>query len=226
MIFTEKFLFIHVPKMAGMTLTAYLLNNLKGQMVLSVPEPAQAHAIQSIKFGDVGSRLKFHAGIRHEDLHAAARVLEFHGRTLDSFEKVIALVRDPYDLEKSYFSHMQKKTVQALRGQGNLAVRLAIDGDFEAFAEQAPFYGHLPSKIERFYRLRDGIIPANLEIVRFEHLPSFEEAVGPYCHDRMPLGHANKSTQNKSEIPISVRAEAAIFKKYQFLFSHYDRLAV
>lgn len=222
MLVTKDLLFIHVPKTGGISATGFLLNNLPGELHLFGPESSYEHIRSLIRFDDVHDRLRFVRGKLHETLQEAAGVLAGMGRELQELPAIVAAVRNPYDLEVSHFLHLQKPKVIARRGDTSPACRLAVAGDFETFAEEAPFYGKNPSQIERFYTI-EGAMPENLQLIRFESLPEdWERAVAPFSLKRFSLEHRNlsKGRQPYHEY-LTARAGKAIYDKYRFLFDFY-----
>ena len=231
MIFNDDVMFIHVPKTGGMSVTAYLLNNLPGQIYLTVPEEAFEHARSRAMFPDVYERLNLLPGTRHEDLAAAKQVAAGLGRRLQDFKLILAIVRNPYDLEVSYYCHLRKERIrkegELRRTTGSrsapLAWTLAAAGDFETFARQAPYYGRLPSRIERYYSIR-GQTPANMKIVRLEDIDGGIRALAPYTKGRCSLPHHNRTIKRAGwRDYITPASEAAIYEKYRYLFSFYPR---
>src|SRR5689334_16152891 len=190
MLFNEEVLFIHVPKMAGMSITTYLINDLPGVITIALPEMAFDHARRSARFADVRDRLWLIRGSRHEDLARAERVLSRHGRRLEDFRLILASMRNPYDLEVSYYCHLRKESVRKRRKRAVSELALARAGDFEAFARTAPYFGHLPSGIERYYTLR-GKTPDNLQILRLEEIGRDIPILAPYTLGRFPVPHIN-----------------------------------
>lgn len=233
MIFNEHIAFLHVPKMGGMSITNFLLNNLPGDIHLVVPEASFDHAWQAVKFDDVRARLHLHAGERHERWHEAAALMAGLGFRLERFPKVLAVIRNPYTLERSHFQHLRKPATLKWRlGDGKEAridTQLALDGDFGRFCQDAPFYGKLPSRIERYYTPDGRTLPGNLRLIRFE---SFEadlmREVEGFSLGRSPLGHENASGRPGTKVPpvdmsFDAESEAAVFRKFRFLFHFYER---
>lgn len=233
MIFNEHIAFLHVPKMGGMSITNFLLNNLPGEIHLVVPEASFEHAWQAVKFEDVRSRLHLHVGDRHERWHEAQDLLAGLGFSLERFRKVLAVIRNPYTLERSHFQHLRKPATLKWRlGDGKearLDTQLAMAGDFHRFCQEAPFYGKLPSRIERYYTPDGRTLPGNLRLIRFE---SFEadlmREVEGFSLGRSALGHENASGRPGTKVPavdmsFDADAEAAVFRKFRFLFHFYER---
>ncbi|TCT11360.1 hypothetical protein EDC22_104117 [Tepidamorphus gemmatus] len=224
MLFTEDILFVHVPKMAGMSITRFLLNNLRGDLHMYLPASAFDHAVQTLAFDDVRARLELIEGARHEDMHDAREKLALRGIGLSSFKLVIAAIRDPYDLEVSHCEHMcarhAKNAVRISQAQQECLERR----DFAQFVEIFPFFKRSADEFERFWT-RDGVAPDNLRRIRFENLgPELHDAVAPYSLARYQLPHVNRS---RREVPLegylTPAIEAAIYRKYAYLFDFYER---
>lgn len=221
MLFSHDVLFLHVPKTGGMSITTYLVNNLRGSICISMPRPAFEHARRLMMFDDIHDRTTLIEGFRHEDLLRAKRMLQNRDRQLSDFKLILAVVRNPYELEISHFGQWRK--LARREGTARLPARLALSGDFDAFAERAHYYGHRPSRIERFYEL-NGAVPKNMRIVRLEQIGEIRELLKPFSFDRHPLPHENKTAlRSPWESCASPRAELAIYTKYKYLFSHYER---
>ena len=213
MLFSDQVLFVHVPKAGGMSITRYLLNELSGPLALSVPERMFEHARGMVEHEDVHGRLTLIDGKRHETLPEAAEVLRSHGRGLDDFSIVLAIARSPYELELSYFLHLQKPHVQERRGPDGFFVRLARLGDFERFCEEAPFYNVNPDD----YFLLDGKQPSNMHIVRFERFAEeVPRLVSPFGLGRMSMSHRNKTPPGPRPA-LTPRAKRAIDARFPYL---------
>lgn len=224
MLFTQDILFIHVPKMAGMSITRFLLNNLRGDIHLYLPRRAFDHAMRTVEFDDVRDRLELIEGTRHEDLHHAREKLAQRGIELSSFKLIVAPIRNPYDLEISHFEHLRSRHAkQAIRL--NPAQRDCLDRrDFAQFVEIFPFFKRAPDEIRRFWTL-NGTRPDNLRMIRFENLAEeLLDAVAPYSLVRKDLAHVNRSSRKAPvEGYLTPSIEAAIYRKYNYLFDFYER---
>lgn len=227
MLYTDDVLFLHVPKTGGMSTTIYLLGNLKGNITLVEPKRRIEDALKHVPFDDVEARLTLVEGKRHEDLEQADRVLNGVGRSLSDFRVILATIRNPYDLEVSYFHHLQKKHVVARRSANSEAVQIALSGDFTQFAEAAPFAGHLPSRLERYFQV-NGQVPANLHIVRFESMiETIPQIIKPYSFERANFLHRNQSAdRTKWQSYLTQQSENAIYNKHRYLFDFYERINI
>jgi hypothetical protein len=233
MIFNEDIAFLHVPKMGGMSITNYLLNNLPGKIHLVVPEESFDHVERAFQFDDVRARLRLHAGVRHERWDDAQSILSRLGFSFPQFKKVLAVIRNPYTLELSYFQHLRKPSTQKMRLRGGkeagIDTQIAICGDFRRFCHEAPFYGRLPSGIEKYYSPDGRTFSSNLRLIRFEFLEEdlVRELEG-FSLCRATLAHANASGGNAAKYPpvdmsFDTGSEAAVFDKFRFLFHFYER---
>lgn len=227
MLFTEDILFIHVPKMAGMSITRFLLNNLRGDLHLYLPARAFDHAMRTLEFDDVRGRLELIEGTRHEDMHHAREKLALRGIDLSSFKLVVAAIRNPYDLEVSHFEHMRSRHAKNAIRLNQAQQECLERRDFARFVEIFPFFKRAPDEIQRFWTL-DGRAPDNLRRIRFENLgPELLDAVAPYSLARSELAHVNRSSRKAPvEGYLTPAIEASIHRKYGYLFNFYERRPV
>ena len=233
MLFTDRLLFLHVPKTGGTSVTSFLIRNLKGRVILTEPAdlpsatselPLQARA--RLRLRQWRRRLGFlrhpHLrripGERHETLQQASDTLSRFGRKLSDFEAIVAVVRNPYDLEVSRF-HFFRRGHLGIRGFAHeYAEELALSGDFAAFAARAAYHGRLPGRIEDWFEI-DGRMPANLRILRFETLQTdLAHAIGPFCRMVSPLPRLNASAHAPYTDFLTPAVEEAIYSKYKWVF--------
>jgi len=227
MLISEDVLFLHVPKTGGLSVTDYLLNDLKGAMTFSRGFKANPDKVKTYAFEDVAGRVTTFHGRRHEDMAEAAAVLAGLGRALSDFKLVFAVIRNPYDLEVSHYEHLRKQRVIRRRGENSRPVRAAATGDFGHFVRNAPFFGNLPPRIERYYTL-DGSVPPNMQLVRFETMQQVvPDIIAPHAFGRSAFPHFNVSTKRRPYRDyLTPEIEAAIYEKYRFLFDYYPRETV
>lgn len=225
MLISDDVVFLHVPKTGGRSISEYLVNNLRGPMALSLGYKAATTAVRPYAFDDVASRVEIFRGRRHEDMAEAAAILHERGRELPEVPLVVAMIRNPYDLEVSHFEHLRKASVVARRGPESPPVRAAATGDFGHFVRHAPFFGCLPAEMERYYQ-HDGQVPPNLRIVRFETMATdLPEAIAPFSLDRWPIPHVNASEGRRPYLDyLTPEIEQAIYDKYRYLFDFYPRV--
>jgi hypothetical protein len=214
MLFSDRYLFIHAPKTAGMSVTKFLMDNTPDPVTLTVPP---GHAASSPKLTVI-------AGKRHERLSEAVEMLATLGRKLEDFETIISIMRNPYDLEVSYY-HYKRLGHPWDKGK---AQDLALAGDFAEFARKAPYNGRNPARIEDWYEI-DGKQPANLQILRFENLETeLNDLVGRMHPVARKLEKKNFTKHAPFMSYVTSEAERAIFRKYRWIFDNnfYPRATV
>lgn len=212
MIFNDRFLFLHVPKTGGMAMTHSLLHGLGQPVWCTAP---QGHQVRRVRDEQV---LK---GSRHENLPQAKRVLAQQGRRLEDFERIVVVMRDPYEQEASRYHYLRR----GLAHDRGLAQELALAGDFEAFACRSRWWF---DDIADYYRL-EGVALPQLRCLRHEHLAEdFAREVGPYLSGFTSLPTVNVSGEDARAMALSNAAEQAIWEKYRWLFEsgHYPRRPV
>ncbi len=177
MIFNEDFLFIHVPKTAGMSLSKALLRSLKGQVFYAVQK---GHAKQS--YGET-----IVEGKRHQTLASADDYLDSMGLDcrLHTFKFIMAMVRNPYDMEISRYQYLRKGH-EWDRGE---AQDLALKGSFADFVARSTWWFDFAD-----YYTVNGVIPDNLHIIKFEGFAETTQQVFGSCfRKKLKLKRLNKS---------------------------------
>jgi hypothetical protein len=209
MIYNDELLFIHVPKTGGMSLTHVLVRELKGQVYLTVPRGHEPRVAEEIIV----------EGTRHETLSKAAAYFDKEKRDLSQFKAIIAVARNPYDMEVSRFHYLRKGN-SFDRGA---AQELAMAGDFNTFAVQSSWWF---KDFSEYYTL-NGRIPDNMVILRFESLAAdFAAACPKFLKRTTELPLVNSSDRGAFEAYLTSEAEQAIFNKYRWLFDNgfYERI--
>ena len=218
MLVTDNVLFLHVPMAGEGPVTRYLVNELQGPLALHTPERGFEIARGIVEYDDVDERLTLVPGKRHETLAEAVDVLAAEGRRLDDFALVLAVARQPYELERSYFLHLQKPAVQARAQPANRAVALAASGDFERFCEEAPWVG---ARDLSEYFLLDGEQPSNMHVVRFERLAAdLPPLVAPFAFRRRQMPHVDRPPE-APQPDLTPRAMQLIESKHPYLAQLY-----
>jgi hypothetical protein len=233
MLFTDRLLFLHVPKTGGTSVTSFLIRNLPGPITLTEPaEPLPAlgefslPARMTLQFRQWRRQLGFvrhpHvrriAGARHETLQQASDALNDFRRELADFEAIVVVIRNPYDLEVSRF-HFFRRGHLGIKGMAHeYAEELAQSGDFGAFANRAAYHGQLPGRIEDWFEI-GGRMPPNLRILRFETLQAdLSRAIAPFCTVISPLPRLNASAHAPYKNYLTPDIEEAIYRKYRWPF--------
>ncbi len=207
MIWNDEVLFLHMPKTGGMSLTAYLLENLAG------PVRFTADVMPRVK----PHRAKFIEGRRHETMADAESYFTYRGRSIEDFEAIFVVIRNPYDLEVSRFHYLQA----GHKGDAGPAQDLALAGDYEKYLREAPFFGANPPRLDRYMRL-GSVVPESLRVLRHEHLADdFDEMIGPHLrHDapkKLPRLNASKRADNYRQYYNAVTEELC-YQRHRFFF--------
>lgn len=215
MIFTKDFLFVHVPKTGGMAVTELLLKILPRPVYYSHPhEPNPELAAQGIV--EI-------PGDRHEPMAVCRDVLAQHGVDIAKLKLIIAVVRNPYEMEVSRFSYLQNGHAW----DAGLNQELAMSGDFEAFARDSEDHGGAARPIQSYFEL-DGVLPENLRVLHQENLAAElrEALAGIGVAGELALPRVNTTEHDGWADYYTRGAEAAVHRRYRWVFEHgfYQRL--
>lgn len=232
MLFSDSLVFVHVPKTAGESIVRYLIHHLPGQKTL-VDEPDWPPVPGLPRFVRARLRLKallkrsglwsprsvcLVAGKRHARLFEIRDMAEARGRLLEEFPVILAVIRNPYDLEVSRYHYLRRGRHGVAGVTRGREQTIAMEHGFETFAARAPFHGRLPARMEEWYTL-DGSIPSNLRIVRFENLEAdLDRAIGELCRVAGRLPRLNATPHAPYAKYLSPATEEAIYQKYRWLF--------
>jgi hypothetical protein len=233
MLFNDKLLFLHVPKAAGTSVTSFLIGNLPGRVMLTEPTDRlevsdRVPRTARLKLGLRRLRrqlgllkrpsLKVIEGTRHETLREASETLRRLGRRLEDFEAILAVIRNPYDLEVSRFHFFRHGHLGVAGLAHEYAEELALAGDFATFAHRAAYHGRLPGRIEDWFEI-DGQVPDNMRILRFENLAEgLGAALAALSPIASPLPKLNASRHPSYTTYLTPEIEEAIYQKYRWPF--------
>lgn len=215
MLVTDEVLFIHAPKTGGISVTEYLIWNLPGRKLLFLPaDRDRPRPLERAR--NLLRQVRYVDGDRHAPLAGVLRQLQVLGRSLDDFRTVLAVIRNPYDLEVSRFAYYARSYHRGL-------TELARSGDFDRFCRVAGYPWGTPSPIEDWYTL-GGELPANMRLLRFEQLADgIHSALPSITRERRPLRHRNPSARGDWHTFVTADNEPMIYEKYRWLFRFYDR---
>lgn len=222
MVFNEDLIFIHIGKTGGMSCARYLMENLRRPIYNchrtaenQLQSPKLKHAIPLQGIG------------RHCTLiEALAFIQNFNGKTLFDFQKVIAVIRNPYTLEYSYYRHMQKPEILEQNGNSPYFYELATS-DFQTFIEKSDH--HRKNHPQEKFFLVDGKIPEVVELIRFEELAAaFSMAAAPYLKNGeiSPIRWAHRTRYlSVIEEHLSPEVKELIYQKHKYMFDSglYDK---
>lgn len=174
--YNDQVLFIHIPKTAGWSCKTYMADHLEGVLLPDNPE----------------SKLPI-GHIRLQDFEG------FTGRAPDSFEKILAVVRNPYEQQLSQWCFWRERFA---KGFGHIHDRCAATYarlekwledpgcDFHIWYEQhtdrreeSPYVKGTERYEDfggfyKFWLTVDGVIPENVQVIRQENLDEeFPEAM-------------------------------------------------
>ena len=159
---------------------------------------------------------------RHCTLSEVLEFLQgFNGKTLNDFSKVVVVIRNPFELEYSFYRHMQKSAVLE-QNRNHAFLKHFANMDFKTFVERAGYHRRKHPQ-EKFFLLDDQV-PEIVELIRFEELESdFPGAVAAYLKDGpvTPFPHANKTTyMSELQAELSPEVREMIYRKHKFMFDH------
>lgn len=219
MLFSDRLLFLHVPKAGGTSIVRYLIDVLPKPVYYSLPVGHED--------GDVPDGVTRFHGVAHESLEEARAVLRRWGRRLEDFPLVVSCVRNPYELEVSRFAFLRRDLERFMYGPGPQQAIALLD-DFELFAVYSRPHG---SRAMESYFVLEGLVPRNLRIVRLENvavdLADCLASVGVEVEGSQ-VPHRNRSTHDPFATYYTAAAERAVYEKYKWVFDHglYPRLGV
>jgi SAM-dependent methyltransferase len=216
MIFSKDILFLHVPKAGGMSITSFLLDALPPPVYYTRPEVDEPFARRSGIVQILGGR--------HQTLPEAVGELRRYGFSLGDFPLIVAVLRNPYDLEVSRYHYLRAGHPWDY-GPNQ---RLAMTRDFTTFAvKNSLSERNAPKALENYFQ-SSGEILANLRILRFESLePDIRNAlrsIGIEAEGHFPW--RNKSRHGDYASYYTKQAEAAVYRRYRWVFDagFYERM--
>lgn len=207
MIFSDRLLFLHVPKTGGSSVVHYLLDALPKPAFYSRPADMKATVPPGVTVFE---------GVAHEDLAEARVILERRGLGLDPFPVIVACVRNPYALEVSRFAFLRRDLNSYNHGTQQA---LALLDDFELFAICSRPHGQRP--LESYFTL-DGVVPPNLRIVRLESLDKDLPAclaAGGIDGSTTRIPHSNATQHEHFRQYYNATSEQAVYEKYKWVFN-------
>lgn len=218
MVFNDDILFIHIGKTGGTSAANYLCQTLTAPVYNVIP--SRAHGKQ------IGHEETLQ-GQRHATLEEALGFLKKRGRSLDSFTEVIAVIRNPYELEISLFNYYKRllENQPTILDGAPKRRDIILQDDFDAFVK-AKFYHRHNVHIRKYVSL-EGKLPPSLRVIKFENLAEeFLEIGAKYGNANPEFPHLNKTKKVKLRDFIKKENEVIIYRKYSWVFDigNYPRL--
>lgn len=231
-VFNDDLLFIHIPKTAGTSVKAWLWDHLPGAKGQKPGSEDGGHDTGGLPIG-----------------HIPLRDIErFTGRTPDSFDRIIAIIRNPYEQQLSQWRFWRERYAVGDRHPSDIAA--ASHPTMEAWLNDPMCDFHLWYE-ERFGSAepwvrtnsgpengyRDfggyylywisvaGAVPDNVEVIRMEELGRrWPQVVAPFVgDDAPPLPHHN--TGDSKRYPTlayyTPQAAAMVQAKFRWAFEHH-----
>lgn len=208
MLFNKDLLFLHVPKTGGMAVTQKLLEVLPKPIHYALPEGAKDKAHNP-------PEILATVGKRHGNLQQAQDWVAEYGKTLASFKKIIATIRNPYAMEVSRYFYLRL----GHPWDKGKAQKIALESDFETFTVESPYFGRKSSRVEDYF-LINGAIPENLVVIKHEQLYSDLAEVLAELNITLknPITKVNSTKHADYHQYLTPQAEEAIYQRYQWLF--------
>ena len=219
MVFNKDVLFIHIGKTGGTSAAKYLCSTLDGPVYNVVPSGAQ-----QIQYGHETNLV----GQRHATLEEALQFTRAnYNLGLKDFKKVIAVIRNPYNLEISLFNYYKRllaKNSKILDGAPKRK-EIVLQDDFDAFV-RGKFYHRNGIHIKKYISI-DGKIPKKVDVIKFEEMTPRFIAIGKtYGNGNIKFPHLNKTKPASAKEFVTEELEVILFRKYRWVFKrgNYPRL--
>lgn len=164
MIYFDRNLFIHTPKVGGMSATNWLLNNVDGEICLFIPGSGVDHLSKLDLYPDVAARLVFYPGNRHETVDEGLKLLAEND--LLKPKRIFSFIRPPHKMMASYYFHLLKPAVRG-RGRSRNANLLAKCLTIEEFSMLAAFFNRRTEDIGNFFECADPEIQMDTVPLQF-----------------------------------------------------------
>jgi hypothetical protein len=205
-IFSNDVLFVHVPKTGSLSVTQYLLNVLPRPVTyIHPPDDGELPPPDVVSV----------PGPRHQTLSEALATAAALRRSRDSFRVMLAVARNPYELEVSRYAYLQR----GHPWDDSHDQELAIDEDFPTFAVNSRYEGGFDCQIHQYFTV-DGAAPPALRILRLENLETDLRAAlaeaGIASDAALPW--ENRSRHDPYATYYTPEAEAAVYERYRWLF--------
>tara|TARA_B100000212_G_C27155136_1_gene439221 strand:- start:3 stop:692 length:690 start_codon:yes stop_codon:yes gene_type:complete len=210
MLATKDFLFVHVPKTGGMSLTNYFISNFSGNEIWVTSKNIN-HTKRLAEKYNLQKELKHFQGRRHGDLDYSLQIYEsIFDRQPD---EIFTIIREPSELLFSYFMHIQKERVINRRGldKNDLPnfIKVAKNYGFKEFVSKYKFYKMDDDDLLKFYQHTSKI---RISIIPLEYLSRYINLRFPKNENKLKKINSTKYSKRDS---ISNEAAEIIYIKYK-----------
>jgi hypothetical protein len=211
MIFNKDILFIHLGKTGGMSVASYLCQALQAPVVSVSP------------FFNEKTKQEGHEilvkGKRHGNLGYAKKILAKYGINIFDLKQIIIVVRNPIDLEFSYYKHLKKPSVikRKLKSENGKKALEFAQKSFNEFALSS--ITHFDGELKDYFLL-DGQELPNLKVVKFENLAAdIKETVKNFSIEKeIEFPHKNQNNEGDEMETLSDLAVQNIKNKYGYIY--------
>lgn len=209
LLFSEKLLFLHVQKTGGLSVTEFLVD------VLPKPVWYQSRHPQAPLTRDGVHHI---TGNPHAGLAEAARLVQRHGFALERFPRILAVLRNPYEIEVSNYEHVRQPNERGItHNRQGIAVALPFDEYIHAtLSDKAKIRRR---SFEDMFFL-DGAVPDNMRIVNFEHLADGIKRqlreIGIETDKELPWRH--RGTYGDWRSYYTPESEELVFRAHRWMF--------
>ena len=225
MIFCKDLLFLHVPKTGGRSVSNYLLKVLPRPIYYSHPK-SDIIPITERQTDDESGVIHV-VGDQHESLVEAINIVRSFGFDISKIPMIIAVIRNPYDLEVSRYSYLQQFRFIPPGDESHAKNQLLAIEDFEKFAIESMNHAGNERPVESYFLLNE-MVPRNLRIIKFENLyDDLIEALHEIGISEIEtLPHINRSRHGEYHKYYTRLAEDAVYRRYKWVFDsgYYERL--
>jgi len=204
MIWNQRFLFLHIPKTAGKSLTKFFVGSWE-RPIHGIVSRGQFRELADCD----QTGLHLIEGSGHEDMTAARSLLLTQNLHIEKLDTIIVCIRNPYDLMVSNYFFMRESYARNRLDR----FAIAVENSFEDFCIKTAMAS------PRDWMVLDGNEPANLRILRFETLDQDLVALCREFGCRVAdLPHLNKGNRGHYRSYLTPICEQRIYEQYHYLF--------
>lgn len=215
MLWNSDLAYLYMPRTASKSLNSFFASTWRYPL-FGTASPAHLQEIKRVAQGPAFIQ----QAKGHESLKQVLDILYRYGRTLDSFEKLIFVTRNPYSLVFSNYNFLRS---MAKSNPQNKNAALASKSSFDEFCRTILHPD--PSNWVK----QNGKYPSNLHILNFERLEAsvLDLQSQLMLPETQELPHLNKGEARfDPERNLTKSSEKIIYEKYAELFQigQYERL--